>query len=56
MADRKGGGKKLGNTPEEPLKLPDYSEGEGGRMRGVAMKCDVMRQNTGGEGSIPALN
>ncbi len=39
-----------------PLKLPCLSEREVCGMRGVAVKCIDITQNSDCEGSIPALN
>ncbi len=39
-----------------PLKLAALSEREVGGMRGVAVKCIDITQNSDCEGSIPALN
>ncbi len=55
-ADRRVSGKHAGLNPVEPLKLPDYSEREVCGMRGVAVKCIDITQNSDCEGSIPALN
>ncbi len=40
----------------EPLKLVVFVEREVGGMRGVAVKCIDITQNSDCEGSIPALN
>ncbi len=53
-AAREGGGGIAGLNPAQPSELP----GEGGRevrgMRGVAVKCIDITQNSDGEGSAPA--
>ncbi len=43
-----------GPTPVRPLKLAGWSGGEVGGMRGVAVKCIDITQNSDCEGSIPA--
>ncbi len=54
--DCKHGGKIRGPTGGPPLKLTGLSGGEVCGMRGVAVKCIDIRQNSDCEGSIPALN
>ncbi len=48
------GGKKSGIKAVRPLKLVGWSGGEEGGMRGVAVKCIDITQNTDCEGSLPA--
>ncbi len=50
------GGKIERLTLFEPLKLVFLSEREVCGMRGVAVKCIDITQNSDCEGSIPALN
>ncbi len=47
-------GKGRGLNPGEPLKLVVLSGREVGGMRGVAVKCVDIAQNSDCEGSIPA--
>ncbi len=53
-ADYQVSGKIAGLTPVEPLKLAVLSGREVGGMRGVAVKCIDITQNSDCEGSIPA--
>ncbi len=50
----KVGGKIAGLNPAEPLKLARLSGREVCGMRGVAVKCIDITQNSDCEGSIPA--
>ncbi len=47
-------GKMAGGNPGGPLKLADLSWREVRGMRGVAVKCIDIAQNSAGEGSVPA--
>ncbi len=49
-------GKMAGLTPAPPLKLCPLSERRAGGMRGVAVKCIDITQNSDREGSLPARN
>ncbi len=49
-------GKMAGLNPAEPLKLARLSGREVCGMRGVAVKCIDITQNSDCEGSIPAPN
>ncbi len=53
-AGRKGSGKSPGLNPGEPLKLSDSRRREVRGMRGVAVKCIDIAQNSDCEGSVPA--
>ncbi len=53
-ADCEVGGKRAGLNPGRPLKLGIVSEREVSGMRGVAVKCRDITQNSDCEGSIPA--
>ncbi len=55
-AEDKFSGKMEGLTLFGPLKLVFLSEREVCGMRGVAVKCIDITQNSDCEGSIPALN
>ncbi len=46
-------GKMAGLNPVEALKRADLSWREGRGMRGVAVKCIVIAQKSGCEGSVP---
>ena len=48
--------KVCGSTIKLPLKLDDLSIFEVGGMRGVAVKCIDITQNSDCEGSIPYYN
>ncbi len=54
QAGRKVGGKSPGLNPGEPLKLVVLSWRDVCGMRGVAVKCIDIAQNSECEGSIPA--
>ncbi len=56
QAEDEGNGKIERLNLFEPLKLVFLSEREVCRMRGVAVKCIDITQNSDCEGSIPALN
>ncbi len=47
-------GKSRGLNPGEPLKLCGWGRREVGGMRGVAVKCIDIAQNSDCEGSLPA--
>ncbi len=47
-------GKSQGLNPGEPLKLCGWRRREVGGMRGVAVKCIDIAQNSDCEGSLPA--
>ncbi len=47
-------GKSPGLTPGGPLKLCGWRRREVGGMRGVAVKCIDIAQNSDCEGSLPA--
>ncbi len=47
-------GKSPGLNPGEPLKLCGWRRREVGGMRGVAVKCIDIAQNSDCEGSLPA--
>ncbi len=51
---RKVSGKSPWRTPGGPLKLSDYGRREVRGMRGVAVKCMDIEQNSDCEGSVPA--
>ncbi len=51
---RKVRGKSPGLTPGEPLKLSGWRRREVGGMRGLAVKCIDLAQNSDCEGSLPA--
>ncbi len=53
-AEGQVGGKMSGLNPVEPLKLADLSWREVSGMRGVAVKCIDIAQNSDCEGSVPA--
>ncbi len=55
-ADCSVSGKMAGLNTGRPLKLAALSEREVCGMRGVAVKCIDITQNSDCEGSIPALN
>ena len=46
----------MGLNPVLPLKLRDWSATEEGGMRGVAVKCIDIAQNSDCEGSLPCRN
>ncbi len=54
QAEDKASGKIAGLNPVEPLKLAVLSGREVCGMRGVAVKCIDITQNSDCEGSIPA--
>ena len=56
QAARQVSGQSSGLNPVSPLKLAILSEREVCGMRGVAVKCIDITQNSDCEGSIPALN
>ncbi len=49
-----GSGKSPGLNPGEPLKVCGWRRREVGGMRGVAVKCIDIAQNSDCEGSLPA--
>ncbi len=49
-------GKIAGLNPARPLKLGPLSARRAGGMRGVAVKCIDITQNSDREGSLPARN
>ncbi len=53
-AAREVSGKSPGLNPGEPLKLCGWRRREVGGMRGVAVKCIDIAQNSDCEGSLPA--
>ncbi len=55
-ADGQVSDKKSGVNPDEPLKLPEWSERGVGGMRSVAVECIDITQHSDCEGSVPALN
>ncbi len=56
QSEEKVGGKIAGLNPATPLKLCALSARRAGGMRGVAVKCIDITQNSDREGSLPARN
>ncbi len=56
QAEAQVSGKIAGLNPAPPLKLCPLSARRAGGMRGVAVKCIDITQNSDREGSLPARN